>query len=116
MEFDHEYGRLAWDSQGVPFSEIGTRIHQDGGPWAMIIDYRLRSDTSDDLQVAFRRLDLAGEAANVMVEGAFVRKDKLGGRTYLAVPAHFDVPTALRILDDAQLPLELTLVHPTDEA
>jgi hypothetical protein len=114
VEHDDKFGRLAWDSQGVPFSEIGTRIHEDGGRWAMIVDYRLRRDTTDELQAAFRQLDLAGEAADIMVEGAFVRQDRQGGRAYLAVPTHLDVPTVLRILDDAQLPLELTLVHPLD--
>lgn len=115
VEYDDEYGRLAWNSDGVPFSEIGTRIHEDGGRWAMIVDYELCRDAGDDLQAAFRQLDLAGFAADIMIEGAFVRGDKRGGRAYLAVPAHLDVPAVLRILDDAQLPLELTLVHPKDD-
>lgn len=115
VEYDDELGHLAWNRQDVPFSEIGTQIDEDAGRWAMIIDYQLRRDSSDDLQAAFRRLDLAGESADIMVEGAFVRKDKRGGRAYLAVPARFDVSTVLRMLDNAQLPLELTLVHPRDD-
>ena len=68
-----------------------------------------------DLQAAFGQLDFVGKTADIVVEGAYVRQDQRGGRAYLAVPAHLDVPFVLRFLNEAHLPLDLTLVHPTDD-
>lgn len=115
VEYDDEYGRHAWDSQGVPWSQIHTRIHEDGGRWAMIIDYHPAGAAGVNLQEAYSRLYVAAEAADIAVEGAYVREEERRGRAYLAVPGHLDVEQVLQILADAQHPLDLTLVHPAEE-
>src|SRR6267142_2013750 len=34
-----EDGLPTWDRDGVPWNQLATRISQDGGRWAMIVDY-----------------------------------------------------------------------------
>ena len=41
-------GYPTWDRDGVPWKEISSRIVQDGGRWAMIVDYAPRGDVSGD--------------------------------------------------------------------
>lgn len=40
VEPDPDDGMLTWDSHGVSV-RLGTRIEEDGGRWAMIVDYEL---------------------------------------------------------------------------
>ena len=106
-------GMLDWDSEGVAFEHIGRRIHHDGGRWAMIIDYSLSSGS--DLNATFRALDVAGEKADISVEGAFVEKDGRSGRAYLAVPRSQSVADVLGWLRSPDVALAVTLVHPRDD-
>jgi hypothetical protein len=106
-------GMLEWDSEGVAFEHIGRRIHDDSGRWAMIIDYQASS--GHDLDTTFRALDVAGEKADVAVEGAFVEKDGRSGRAYLAVPRSQTVAGMLVWLSSSEVALVFTLVHPRDD-
>jgi hypothetical protein len=102
-------GRLAWDSEGVAFDDIGTRIEEDAGRWAMVVDYELRPGFTD-LTAAFRALDVVGERSDLVVEGSFARREGRAGRAYVAVPVALGVDAALeRLSTDA---LVLTLIHP----
>lgn len=65
---DPDDGMLTWDSNGVPFDELSTRIEEDDGRWAMILDYELTADAKD-ATTAFQALDLAGKRADIAVEG-----------------------------------------------
>jgi hypothetical protein len=104
-------GRLAWDSEGVAFDDIGTRIEEDAGRWAMSVDYELRPGFTD-LTAAFRALDAVGERSDLVVEGSFARRAWRAGRAYVAVPVALGVDAALQHLStDA---LVLTLIHPID--
>src|SRR5687768_3683495 len=42
-----EHGLPTWDRNGTPWATIATRIEQDGGRWAMIIDYAPHRDALD---------------------------------------------------------------------
>jgi hypothetical protein len=103
-------GGLAWDRGGV--EDVQERIHQDGGFYAMIIDYALRSDASDT-QAAFDALVQAAEG--VVVEGCYGPSESEPGRVYLAVPHATEPEEVLCTLRSANLPLELELVHPRDD-
>ncbi len=110
---DDADGMLDWDSQGIEFEHIGRRIHDDGGRWAMIIDYKASSGS--DLNATFKALDVAGEKADIAVEGAFVKKDGVSGRAYLAVPRSQSVADVLAWLRSSEVALAFTLVHPRDD-
>ncbi|HEY2031456.1 MAG TPA: hypothetical protein VGH20_19830 [Myxococcales bacterium] len=51
---------LMWDSDDVPYDRISERIAEDGGRYAVIIDYKLVPPLTDAL-TGFKLLDLAGE-------------------------------------------------------
>ncbi len=107
-------GRLTWNSGGVPFDEIGARIAEDGGRWAMIVDYELRED-AHGVTAAFQALDMAAESADIAVEGCFAPRNERPGRAYLAVPDTMGVEEVLTMLRAANIPLELKLVHPVED-
>ena len=110
---DDADGMLDWDREGLAFEDIGGRIHDDGGRWAMIIDYKATSGR--DLDATFRALDAAGENADIAVEGAFVAKNGASGRAYLAAPGSQTVADVLAWLRSSGVGLAFTLVHPLDD-
>lgn len=107
-------GRLEWDRAGVAFEDIGSRIVQDDGRWVAIIDYWPRSP-HDDVDSVFKVLDIAGEEADVAVEGAFVRQDRQTARAYLAAPGSMTLDGVLDWLRSDVTCLEFTLVHPVED-
>ena len=110
VEYDPVCNRLTWDAGGVPFERIGERIAEDGGRYAMIIDYELKP--SIDAEKALRTLDQAGEKANLAVEVMSWPNKKRPGRAHLAVPYAMSVREVLAYLNAQNLPMSLTLVHP----
>ncbi len=113
VEPNPERGFLTWDSRGVPWEEILTRIDEDSERWVMIVDYEVVGDASS--QTAFSALDIAGEKANIAVEGDYGPKPETPGRAYLAVPKELGVSNVMLLLEQSKLPLTLRLVHPVDE-
>src|SRR5262245_5209422 len=111
---DLEDGMLDWDAGGVPFEEIGTRIHEDAGRWVVIVDYKA-APPAHDLAATFDALDIAGDKADIAVEGAFVQKDGGTARAYLAVPYARNVEDVVAWLRSPEVRLDFELVHPIDE-
>jgi hypothetical protein len=111
VEYDRTYNKLTWDGDDVPFEGIGKRIEEDGGRYAVIIDYDLMPPIPD-AQPAFKLLDLAAEKMNMAVEGMRGPRDGKPGRTYLAVPYDITPALVMAYLDEQNLPMKLTLVHP----
>ena len=107
-------GMLTWDSFGLPYERIRERIEEDGGRYAVILDYTLES-SAQDAQAAFSALDIAGEQANIAVEGCFTPKKERPGRAYLAVPYNLKPTDVMKYLRGKSLPMSLTLVHPVDD-
>lgn len=79
----------------------------------MIMDYELTGETP--LQAAFDALCGAAKAIDIVPEGCFSPRGAKPGRVYLAVPASLSVDAVVDHLNEARLPLRLTLIHPTDE-
>jgi hypothetical protein len=111
VEPDPTYNKLTWDSQGLPFERIGERIAEDGGRYAVILDYD-RVPPTVDPGSAFKLLDVAGEKLNIAVEGMRAPKDGRPGRAYLAVPYDIAPMLVIASLEEQNLPMRLTLVHP----
>jgi hypothetical protein len=104
-------GQLTWDRDGVAWKDIGMRIAEDGGRWAMIIDYTPHpGDASGN--VAFDALSRACEAADVVCEGAWGPTADVPGRAYLAVKIDVDADAVMTTLRAGQLPCELIQIHP----
>jgi len=111
-----EEGLPTWDRGGVPWAEIGTRIADDGGRWAMIVDYAPHPDAAN----AFDALVRACAEHEVVCEGAWAPRastdtggDGVPGRAYLALRAELSDVELMRRLRAAALPCELVQVHPT---
>jgi hypothetical protein len=104
-------GLPTWDRDGVAWKDIGSRIDEDGGRWAMIVDYTPHpGDATGD--AAFKALGRACEAADIVCEGAWGPQATMAGRTYLAVKAGVDATAVMTVLRAGELPCELTQIHP----
>ncbi|MGE5181676.1 MAG: hypothetical protein ACM31C_06425, partial [Acidobacteriota bacterium] len=109
-----EHGLPTWDREGVAWKDIGSRITEDGGRWAMIVDYTPHpGDATGD--AAYKALARACEAADIVCEGAW-GPGKQPGRTYLAVRNARTAAQIMATLREAELPCELIQVHPAPVA
>lgn len=107
-------GVLEWNGQGVEYEDIAERLHEDGGRWPVIIDYR-PSPPHTDLDATFKALDRAAEKVDIAVEGAFANQEERRGRAYLALPPSTSLDELLTWLVSPAVNLQFKLVHPVDE-
>lgn len=99
-------GALAWDRGGVAWAEIGSRLVEDGGRYAMIVDYATKDvDRFGELG------DWLGEAG-LVPEGCFGPKGGKPGRLYLAVPRTRLVADVMEILGENPFGFRFTQIHP----
>ena len=105
-----EDGMLTWDRDGVAWSNVGTRIAEDGGRWAMIIDYAPAKDASSDQ--AFQALSKLCDEMHVVCEGAWGPDGEQPGRAYLAVDISLTAAGVMTALEAAGLPAHITQIHP----
>lgn len=98
-----------WDRDGVPWKQISSKILEDGGRWAMIIDYKPRSGSTDE---AFAALGRACDAQKIVCEGAWAPRDQEPGRAYLAVQKELTADKVMELLDGANIPVAITQIHP----
>jgi hypothetical protein len=103
-------GFLTWDRKNVPFTKVATRILEDSGRWAMILDYAPHPDGSD--ADAFKSLARACAEHDIVCEGAWGPRDSEPGRAYLAVKAELTDVDVMERLRAATLPCELIQIHP----
>lgn len=103
-------GFPTWDRGGVPWRQISTRIVDDGGRWAMILDYTpAESVAATDAYTALAR---ACDAERLVCEGAWAPRETDPGRVYLAVPKDLGAEVVMERLVAADLPLRLFQIHP----
>ncbi len=105
-----EDGLLTWDRDGVAWPQVSSRIAEDGGRWAMIIDYAPHDDATGDQ--AFQALAKACEDMQVICEGAWGPDGQQPGRAYLAVDSSLTAANVMDSLGDAALPARITQIHP----
>lgn len=113
VEPDPDDGVLTWDSGGVDFDDIDSRIDEDGGRYALIVDYALHEGA--DVNIEFATLCRAARSADVMPEGAWPPKDDQPGRLYLAAPDAMAPHDVVELLRESGAACELTLEHPIDD-
>jgi len=102
-----EDGFPTWDRQGVAWTKIGTRIAEDGGRWAMIVDYAPNGKGD-----AFGALVRACAEHNIVCEGAVGPRNGRPGRSYLAVRNELTDVNVMSLLRTAALPCKLFQIHP----
>ena len=109
-----EGGMLTWNSKRPGRdSKPAIPIAEDGGRFLMILDYRA-NEAAHDSVTAFRVFVMTCETHDIIVEGCFGPKEELPGRVYIAAPRPMTVDSVMAMLDEANLPLDLTLIHPGD--
>lgn len=101
-------GQLTWDRDGVAWKQIGTRIEEDGGRWAMIVDY----SPHEAKDSGFAALAKACGENDVVCEGAWDPQGSMPGRAYLAVKIDTTADAVMASLRALELPCELTQIHP----
>jgi hypothetical protein len=106
-----EDGFLTWDRDGVSWAKLATRILEDGGRWAMIVDYRPARGTS--AARAFDALAHACAELDMVCEGAWEPRGGDAGRVYLAVKRGTSDTAVMNHLRRAELPCTLAQIHPT---
>ncbi len=104
-------GMLTWDAGGVDYDEIHTRIDEDGGRYAAIVDYLPGKGV--DARPAYEALSAAARTKKIIAEGCFAPRDRKPGRIYLAVPEPIKPAAVMKLLGTVELAVKLTLVHPT---
>ncbi|MGE3547711.1 MAG: hypothetical protein AB7L28_27540 [Kofleriaceae bacterium] len=102
-------GFPTWDREGTPWRLISSRIVEDGGRWAMIVDYAPRGVSGDE---AFQALARACDTDRVVCEGAWGPTETEPGRAYLAVQREMNADDVMAKLLAADLPCRLIQVHP----
>jgi hypothetical protein len=103
-------GFLTWDRKGVAWNRIGSRIAEDGGNWAMIIDYAPVDGGTGD--AAWTALHARAAAIEVACEGAWGPDGGEPGRAYLAVPTGTEAEAVMAHLLADGAPYVLTQIHP----
>jgi hypothetical protein len=101
-------GFPVWDREGVPWKNIASKIVEDGGRWAMIVDYVPRVAADE----AFAALGRACDEAKIVCEGAWGPREHEPGRVYLAVQKELVADQVMGILVGASLPMDLIQIHP----
>jgi hypothetical protein len=107
-----EDGLPTWDRDGVSWAQLGKRILEDGGRWAMIVDYR--PNTSG--QSAFDAMARACAELDIVCEGAWGPERAQAGRVYLAVKNGTSDTAVMNHLRRAELPCILEQIHPAPPA
>jgi hypothetical protein len=107
-------GLLTWDSKNVAWSKIDTRIEEDGGRFAMIVDYTPHDGGTGDAE--FSALHTACTEHDVVCEGAWAPRADRAGRAYLAVPDALAPGAVMEHLVVAGIPAALHQIHPKPDA
>ena len=111
--------QLTWNGDGVAYSEVDTRIEEDGGRYAVIIAYTLHAGTSaNDAFKAMRGVfEREGDLSqsDAVCERATAPNGERPGYAYLAAKYDLSPEMVMERLRAANLPCDVTLFHPTDE-
>ena len=106
-----EDGFPTWDRGGVPWKQIDRRIFEDGGRWAMILDYVPHPDDKTGNK-AYGALAHACAEHDIVCEGAWGPRNGDPGRAYLAVLSKLSDVAVMSHLREAELPCDLIQIHP----
>jgi hypothetical protein len=104
-------GNWEWDRSGVAQAKIGERLHEDGGRYALIVDYSMRTGADFNALVAAleRKHDIVGE-------GCFGPRGEEPGRLYLAAPRALAPAVVLTAVQTLGRFFSFELIHPMPPA
>src|SRR5262249_46554978 len=99
-------GQLVWDRDAVAWDQISTRLAEDGGRYAMIVDYEAADvDRFGELGDWLAKSD-------IVPEGCFGPRDDTPGRLYLGGPKMRPVGEVMAMLADNALGFRFEQIHP----
>ncbi len=100
-------GNWAWDRRGIGQKRLGERLHEDGGRYALIVDYTMwaEADLGALVQALERKHDIVGE-------GCFGPRGEEPGRLYLAASRALDPAAVLAAVTTLGRGFRFTLIHP----
>jgi hypothetical protein len=100
-------GNWAWDRRGVAQTRLGERLHEDGGRYALIVDYTMwaEADLGALVQALERKHDIVGE-------GCFGPRGEEPGRLYLAAPRALDPAAVMAAVTKLGRGFRFALIHP----
>ena len=104
--------------RGVPTWDRSGAILEDGGRWAMILEYAPQDaeDGEDDEDPCFDALTRACADLEIVCECSFSPKGRPRGRAYLAVKQAMSARTVMRHLASAALACRITQLFPKPAA
>jgi len=103
-------GLPTWDSGGVEWDEIGTRLLVDSGRHAIIIDYAPKKGDPGGHK-AFSAIAAACRELDVACEGCFGPDGKTPGRVYLAANDALTPEAVMERLRTGKPPHVVTQIH-----
>ncbi|MGZ3407264.1 MAG: hypothetical protein ACXVAN_12520, partial [Polyangia bacterium] len=103
-----EDGNWEWDRGGASDKRVGERLHSDGGRYALIVDYTMRTDA--DFGALINALE---KKHDVIGEGCFGPRGEEPGRLYLAAPRTMDAAAVMEAVTRLGRGFRFVLVHPT---
>jgi len=100
-------GNWEWDRRGVAQTRIGERLHEDGGRYALIVDYTMwaEADLGALVQALEKRHDIVGE-------GCFGPRGEEPGRLYLAAPRALGPAAVMTAVTTLGRGFRFQLIHP----
>ncbi|MEJ7597105.1 MAG: hypothetical protein WKG01_04275 [Kofleriaceae bacterium] len=110
-------GTPTWDAGGTAWSDLASRLLEDSGRFAMIVDYAPRKGAADGA-AAFRAIAKACEISKQLADNDIVCESEYGptpedaGRVYLAVKDALEPADVMTRLHAAKPPCALTQIHP----
>ena len=104
-------GNWEWDRRGVAQTRIRERLHEDGGRYALIVDYTMwaEADLGALVQALEKKHDIVGE-------GCFGPRGEEPGRLYLAAPRTLNPATVLAAVTTLGRGFRFKLIHPLPPA
>ena len=106
-----EDGSWEWDRGGVPDKRLGERLHADGGRYALIVDYTMRTDA--DFGAMVQALE---KKHDIIAEGCFGPRGEEPGRLYLAAPRALDPAAVMEAVVKLGRGFRFVLAHPRPPA
>ena len=102
-----EDGSWEWDRGGVSAKRVGERLHADGGRYALIVDYTMRTDADFGAMVSALE-----KKHDIIAEGCFGPRGEEPGRLYLAAPRALDPAAVMEAVTRIGRGFRFVLAHP----
>jgi hypothetical protein len=100
-------GLLSWNAAGRSYDEICAALVEDGGRYAVIVDYRC-----DDVSRFGAMTAWAKREGDLECEGSSGPRDGVPGRLYIAARYAIGTDAIMRFLGGNSLGFRFELVHP----